>query len=172
MNLAYRTTQFFRTMVAKIRPQDPTLVEANLTPPLAKLFWQMSSADQAHGLRVLQNLITQGEKDSVLLAAALLHDVGKIRFSLRVWERVLIVLSNWLIPDIALRWGAGEPAGWQRPFVIATHHPAWGAEILSKTGGSEDLIELVRRHQEPLSLGSQTKIERWLRRLQEIDGMN
>ena len=70
MSLAYRTTQFFRTLVARIRPQEPALVEANLSPPLAELFWQMSPADQAHGLRVLRNLITHGEKDSVLLAAA------------------------------------------------------------------------------------------------------
>ena len=172
MNLAYRATQFFRTIVAKIKPQDTTLVEATLTPTLSELFWQMSRADQAHGLRVLRNLITQGEKDSVLLSAALLHDVGKIRFRVRVWERVLIVLSYWLIPDIAQRWGVGEPAGWQRSFVISTRHPEWGAEIISQAGGSKDLIELVRRHQEPLSLGSQTKIERWLRRLQETDGMN
>jgi hypothetical protein len=172
MNLAYRTTQFFRAMIAKPRPQELALVEANLSPPMAELFWKMSSTEQVHGLRVLRSLIAQGQNDPDLLAAALLHDVGKIRFTLHIWERVLIVLANWFIPEMVQRWGVGEPDGWRRPFVIASLHPMWGAEMVRDAGGSKILIDLVRRHQEPLSSGSQLKIDHLLHLLQETDGVN
>jgi hypothetical protein len=172
MNLAYRTTQFFRIMIAKPRPQELALVEANISPPLAELFWKMRSAEQVHGLRVLRSLIAQGQNDSDLLAAALLHDVGKTRFTLRIWERVLIVLANWFVPEMVCRWGVGEPDGWRRPFVVASLHPEWGAGMIRDAGGSKILIDLVRRHQESLSSGSQLKIDQLLHLLQESDGVN
>ena len=54
----------------------------------------MQSSEQAHAVSVYRQLVAQGETSSDLLAAALLHDVGKSLSPLRLWERVLIVLAR------------------------------------------------------------------------------
>jgi putative nucleotidyltransferase with HDIG domain len=101
-------------------------------------------------LRVLQTVQQYGETDPDLLAAALLHDIGKARAPLSLWERVVIVLGKALFPERARRWGDGQPRGWRRPFVIAAHHPDWGAEMAAEAGVSPLAASLIRRHQSPL----------------------
>lgn len=172
MGLVYRTSQAFRVMLAKPKPEDLDLVEEHLPSPLGELFHQMSLADQVHGLRVLRSLLARGERDPDLIAAALLHDVGKCQVRLRLWERVLIVLATYLAPGRVRRWGDGELTGWQRPFVIAVRHPAWGAEMVRQASGSQELVTLVLRHQESLPPDSAREIERLLIRLQEADRLN
>jgi len=94
----------------------------------------------------------------------LLHDVGKSRFLLRLWERVYVVLVKAFIPLLAQRWGCEPPAvltsspdelrvpGWRRPFVIACHHPIWGAEMVAKTGASPLTVALIKKHQEVMTV--------------------
>ncbi len=172
MGLAYRASQTFRALLAKPRSEDLALVEEHLSPPLWELFRQMSPGDQVHGLRVLRSLLARGEGDPNLLAAALLHDVGKSQVRLRLWERILVVLISWLAPGRVRYWGKGELRGWRRPFVIAVRHPDWGAEMIRQAGGSEGLVNLVLRHQEDLPTDPEKEFHRLLSRLQEADGLN
>jgi putative nucleotidyltransferase with HDIG domain len=172
MGFVYRTSQTFRVLFAKPRLKDLALAEEHLPPPLRELFHRMSPADQVHGLRVLRSLLARGEVDPNLLAAALLHDVGKSQVQLKIWERIFIVLASWLTPGRTRRWGEGELTNWRRPFVIAVHHPAWGAEMIRQAGGSEELITLVLRHQDDLHPNLTKEIDQLLYRLQEADGLN
>lgn len=172
MGFGYRVAQFLRALASRLRPEDLALVDIYLPPTLVHLFQQMSPTDQAHGLRVLHNLILQNEQNPHLLAAALLHDVGKSRIQMRLWERVLIVMTTWLIPDAVQRWGTGAPAGWRRPFVVAAQHPAWGSEMIQQAGGAQELVALVRHHQKPSLSGSRNEFDRLLLLLQEADGLN
>lgn len=172
MSLAYRASQTFRVLLAKPRSEDLALAEEHLPPPLGEIFHQMSPADQAHGLRVLRSLLARDEKDPDLLAAALLHDIGKSQVRLRLWERVLIVVTSWLAPGRVRLWGEGQLTSRRRPFVIAVRHPAWGAEMIRQAGGSEELVTLVLRHQEDLPPDPAKEIDRLLYRLQEADGLN
>ena len=172
MGLVYRASQTFRILLAKPGSEDLALAEEHLPPPLTELFDQMSPADQAHGLRVLRSLLARGEGDPNLLAAALLHDVGKSQVQLQLWERILIVLASWLTPGRSRRWGEGKLTSWRRPFVIALHHPTWGAEMIRQAGGSEKLVTLVLRHQDDLPPNSTKEINQLLYRLQEADGLN
>jgi putative nucleotidyltransferase with HDIG domain len=172
MDLVYRASQTFRVLLAKPGSEDLALAEEHLPPPLREVFHQMSPADQVHGFRVLRSLLARDEGDPNLLAAALLHDVGKSQVQLKLWERILIVLASWLIPGRSRRWGEGETTGWRRPFVIAVHHPTWGAEMIRQAGGSEKLVALVLRHQDDLPPDSTKEIDQLLYRLQEADGLN
>jgi hypothetical protein len=169
MNLAYRASQFFRTLITRTAAQDNDLVKMHLSPALFRLFQRMSPADQAHGIRVLRHLLSEGESHPALLAAALLHDVGKLHVKPSIWERVLAVVIAWFVPDATVRWGKGEPRGWRKPFVIAAQHPHWGAEMISSAGGEAALVTLVRRHQEPLGENLEDEFERKLLQLQEAD---
>ncbi len=172
MKIAYRASQFFHAIFASLAPEDHSLIENTLSPSLLELFRRMSRSDQLHGIRVLRSVRADGSDHPTLCAAALLHDVGKSRHRPQLWDRILVVLVTALFPDAVERWGNAEPRGWRRAFVIAAQHPRWGAEIIRNAGGSDDLVTLVRRHQETPPLPPQTEIDRLLHRLQQADGEN
>lgn len=170
MGIPYRIRQFLLAL-APASPEDETeLVHRFLSPELEALFFQMSPSDQRHSLRVLRALLEGGEDDPDLLAAALLHDVGKSRATPSPLERVLVVVSGFFMPGKAAQWGQGEPRGWRRPFVVAAQHPAWGGEMVQACGGSEKLVRLIRDHQERPAAGQQEAD--LLAKLQQADGRN
>ena len=172
MNLAYRANQFFRTLSARSYDLNHTLIEKHLPQPLVQRFYSLSRADQIHAVRVLQNLLQQGEDDPNLLSAALLHDVGKVRAQPGLMGRILVVLANWLFPNLALKWTSGKPTGFRRPFVIAGQHADWGAEILEEAGAPQTVVELVRRHHDSSPEIAVTEIDRLLKKLQRADSEN
>lgn len=171
MRPGYRLRQFIRHLNARSDPTHLASAAAVLNPGLLLLFRSMSAADQAHGIRVLNSLRNSGETDPDLLAAALLHDVGKSNHRLPGWQRALVVLLHRLLPALAVRWAEGAARGWRRPFVVAHHHPAWGAEMVAAAGGSERLSRLIRHHAgQPTE--SDGELQRQLRLLQFADDRN
>jgi putative nucleotidyltransferase with HDIG domain len=172
MRLAYRAIQFFHTLKATPGPDDLALVRQYLIPELLGLFERMSSTDQVHSVQVLRTLLEEGEDHPDLLAAALLHDVGKSLHRPSALERIVVVLTQSLAPGFLKRWGQGPATGWRRPYVIAVQHARWGAEMVARTGGSETLVELIRSHQDPPLDAPGTDRERLLQKLQLADGKN
>lgn len=179
--LVYRTRQFWQALSIGSSQEDKELAAEILTLSQLELFQQMHKSEQNHSLRVLKELRSQGEDNIDLQAAALLHDVGKIKVPLRLWERVLVVVARAICPGCVEKWGAAgenEPLdglGWRRAFVVAEKHPAWGAELVSQRGGSELAVALVARHQELLSPDGKdiNSIEdRLLHKLQAVDNQS
>ena len=169
MRILYRTRQVWHTLNSFPAAEELARVRRTLTPPLMSLFGRMHASEQAHSLRVFNRLLAQREKDVDLLVAALLHDVGKSRHPLRLYERVMVVLAKSLFPGWVKRWGRGDPVGWQRPFVIAEQHPAWGAEMAAQAGASPRAASFICRHQESLAGEAVTYEDQLLRRLQLLD---
>lgn len=145
----HRVAQFWHTLTAPLRRVDEAYAARYLTPGELALFRHMPRAEQLHGIALAQALAAQGWRDPELLKAALLHDVGKARVRPRLWERVLVVLAEWLLPAHAARWAQGEPRGWRRGFVIRTRHAAWGAELLADLGTAPRVVAWVRAHHAP-----------------------
>jgi putative nucleotidyltransferase with HDIG domain len=143
---AYRASQFLQALLAQPAAEDACLVADHLPPTLRPLHHAMSRAEQSHSLAVLRALLRQGQTDPDLLAAALLHDVGKARVRLRLLDRVAVVLTQRLAPEVARAWGTGAPRGWRRPFTVAAQHADWGGDILEQAGASPRLVALVRQH--------------------------
>ena len=150
MSLVYRVKQFFRSLIAQSDPTQRGRVQEILDPPLAELFYRMTPSDQAHSLRVLRVLELSGQSNPDLLAAALLHDVGKSVHPPSVVDRIVVVLANQMFPGRVLKWGTSEPQGWRRPFAIASQHAGWGAQLAADCGASTLLVDLIRSHQNPL----------------------
>lgn len=171
MNLTYRTAQFFRSFSARARLQDLARTWPFLTETQRALFLRLPPADQLHSLRVLDRLVESGERDPDLLAAALLHDVGKVQRPLRLWERVFIVLAQAIAPSWAASSADEDGPAWRSALAVSQLHAQWGAEMLTGTGASRQLTELVRRHQDQPTEAA-TDTDRLLHRLQQADNQS
>ena len=174
LQVIYRTRQFWLAWRApSLTDQDLAPAHSVLTSEQMQLFTCLQPSEQIHALRVLQTVQQQGESDPDLRTAALLHDIGKARAPLRLWERVVIVLGRSLFPERAKTWGRGQCRGWVRPFVIAEQHPTWGSEMAVEAGATPLAVSLIRRHQfpggsEPVS----PREDRLLKILQNADHQN
>jgi len=165
----YRARQFFDAALARVNADDLEEADKWLSPPAQKLFRQMSAGDQRHSLAVMRALKQGGQTHPALLAAALLHDVGKSQARLTLVHRTLIVLLGRFWPA-ALDWLAREPAdGWRQPFVTHRRHAELGAHRADQAGCAAMTVTLIRRHQELVALEPRDEIERLLVQLQQAD---
>lgn len=171
--IGYRAWQFWQSLKKSPGVEEWKKVEGILTSPELALFKQLPVPDQNHSLRVLNSLEAEGETDPDLLRAALLHDIGKIRYPLHRWERVLAVLLTGAFPGIAAAWGQKDPRGIHRPLVVINQHPVWGADLAEKAGSSRGVIWLIRYHEEEDLTGllDQGGVE-LLQKLKKADNLN
>lgn len=151
MQFGYRLQQFLNAITAAPSQKECQEVQSFLAPGLMDLFSAMQPGEQAHSLQIYLSLKGTGVQNPDLLTAALLHDVGKNRLPLRLWERAYIVLANSLAPGLVETWGQaslqeGLPF-WKRAFVVAVQHPAWGAQMAEEAGASTLAANLIRNHQ-------------------------
>ena len=173
MRIAYRVRQFWHALFARPTPEDLSLARSVLSTPQMRLFEQLQPSEQVHSINICRRLIQLGEMQPDLLVAALLHDVGKSRYPLHTWDRALIVLAGAIFPNKTKIWGQGRPQGWQRAFVVAQRHPAWGAEMAAGAGASPLTVTIIQRHQEPAPLkNGRDATEEMLLRLKNLDEDN
>lgn len=150
--LWYRVQQFGRALYAPLQPVDVAYAARRLarletdTGALLQLFERMQRVEQHHGIAVCSELERAGYDEPDLLAAALLHDVGKVVLPLRLWERVWVVLIERFAPTRARVWRNAEPKGLQRGLVVRHHHARWGAELVAQSGGTSRMADLIARH--------------------------
>lgn len=149
MGLIYRASQFWRLLRAPPLPASAWQeIAAILNPDELNLFRRFSHGDQQHAYRVMRTLTSTGEDEPALLSAALLHDVGKTRFQIHLWERVAGALAEILFPEKVERWGNGQARGWRRPLVIRQQHAIWSAEMAAAAGSTPLAVALMRHHQD------------------------
>lgn len=144
-----RIEQGMRALFAFATPIDLQLATLYLSPTEIVAFQRMSRADQLHSLNVLRTVQSQYESVPLSLAvAALMHDVGKCRYHLAVWQKTLVVLVKRLRPSLAERLGREDKlSSWRAPFVVRSHHAQWSAEILRACRADEIAVWLVEHHQ-------------------------
>lgn len=150
MAAVQRIQQGVRALFAFAYPVDYDLAERHLDDAQMALFLKLSRSEQLHAINVLKTLCEQVEappKD--LIVAALLHDVGKVRMQLMVWQKTLAVLVKAFLPDLNTRLSANEQLSfWRGAFVVRRWHPKWSAELLQTTSASECTVWLARHHQD------------------------
>ena len=102
-DIFYRVNQFSNALFAgSLSLDENRTIQELLTSEQQKLFLRLERSEQKHSLRVLRTLIDEGETSRDLLVAALLHDIGKTRSLLNIWERVLIVLGKVFFPEYVI----------------------------------------------------------------------
>lgn len=116
------------------------------------LFTGMSSADQRHSLRVCLGLRARGCTEPEMLAAALLHDVGKAQGRVPFWTRPIIVAGKRCVPrllqQVAVYPREGLPA-WRRALGHAWWHAEIGADMAAAAGLPERAVLYIRTHHQP-----------------------
>jgi hypothetical protein len=116
------------------------------------LFQTMSRADQQHALRVCEGLQARGCADREMLAAALLHDVGKAEGRVPFWTRPVIVLGKRCAPRLLSRLAVYPRTGqarWRRALSYAWWHAEIGADMAAAVGLSERAVLYIRTHHQP-----------------------
>ena len=148
MTASYRIQQGVRGLLSRFRAVDDEPAKAYLAPKAWSLYARMDKADRAHCQRVFAWLQEQGEDDSDLLTAALLHDAGKSATQIGVWHRSVKVVLKRLSPD---RWRSlarpTDSGSMRYPFYVLDVHPLLGSRMAAKAGCSKTTVWLIRNHE-------------------------
>jgi hypothetical protein len=152
---------YFRYLVRRLgdslrraRPgsQDLEWVASVLQPGELALWRRLSDFDQYHSVRVARwaergLLATEHAGEGRWLAAALLHDVGKLEAGLGPAGRVVADLAGRVASlTTAHRWAASPNGLLRRIGLHLTHGPA-GARAIRAAGGREVVAAWAEAHQ-------------------------
>jgi len=179
MGAKYRLTQGLRALTAFRETPDVQMAARFLSQPQLALFRGLPLMEQRHALNVLNDALAQPipTDDSRALddlaVAALLHDCGKARYRVRVWQKTLPVLIHKLSPRLFDWMAARNPKNpFWRGFAVKAHHPAWGAQVASELGVSERALWLITHHQDQPEQWDSHSHAALLRALQTADDAN
>lgn len=145
--VAYRVRQFATAFIVQWRAQEKAEVVGILSPGELALFYGMRRAALRHSLQVYRHLRRRGIQDRDLLAAALLHDVGKGQVTLA--HRVAAVLLKATLPGWLDRLAGPAGPRWKRAFYFHRHHAKLGAELVERAGSQPRVVALVENHHRP-----------------------
>src|SRR6266568_4014580 len=153
-SIAYRLEQVRQQLgfVAPLTGEDYEEAARVLPSSAAlSLFCTMSPADQQHALRVCRGLQSHGCTNEDMLAAALLHDVGKAQGRVPFWTRPAIVLGKKLAPQLLSRLVIHPTPipKWRQSLSNAWYHADIGADLAASTGLSERAVLYIRTHHQP-----------------------
>ena len=150
-----RPAHLVRRFFGSLRPGGPgrdaeAWVAGQLLSGELELWRQMSRPDRRHAYGVARRVEEALGDDATrpVLAAALLHDVGKIDARLRTYGRVVATLSGAIAGrDMAPAWR--NQTGFIRRVGLYLLHPAIGAERLELAGADPLTIAWAKEHHLP-----------------------
>ena len=150
-NLFHLARRFF----GSIKPgppesRDEAWALRHLNAGETALWKRMSNPDRRHAVQVANDVGLELGHDvpRPVIAAALLHDVGKIQSGLRTPARVVATIF-WAVNDDAkaVKWqGMDTFRGRLSKYRL---HPEIGAELLAAAGSNEMTISWARNHHRP-----------------------
>ncbi len=142
-----RSAHLARRFLVSLWPGGPPVasedwVLGSLLAGEAELWRRMSGPDRRHAVSVARRVDDRlGGADRRVLAAALLHDVGKIASGLGTLARVLATLAGMVGGD-RMRFSDGRIGRYLR-------HPQIGADLLDRAGSDELTVAWAAQHHLP-----------------------
>lgn len=138
-----------------IRPGAPSVADtawadALLLPGEQKLFRRMSNPDQRHAVTVARDVARElPDAERPVMAAALLHDVGKVQSQLRTPARVAATIW-WAIAkdETADQWLSAS--GVRRRLAEYRRHPEIGEQLLLAAGANDITAGWAADHHKPV----------------------
>ncbi|MEM9951584.1 MAG: hypothetical protein AAF846_08300 [Chloroflexota bacterium] len=174
MPVTQRFRQGIRALLAFSTDVDYDLAERYLNSQQMTLFQQMAKPEQLHSLNVLRDVLAQSEQTPHDLAVvALLHDSGKARCHLAVWQKTISVLVSKFLPSLDDRLSRdGQLTFWRAPFMVRRNHPTWSAQFLADLGCNERIVWLAEHHADNADQWHNHPHHALLVRLQTADDAN
>lgn len=142
----YRVKQFFWGLKSLYTKIDEDLVKKFLTKDEIDIFKQLKINDQHHCIRVCKDSLEANKNfefninEYILGKAALLHDIGKTKLHLNLFEKSIIVILD------KLTRGRIRKFKNIKQIDIYYNHPEIGYDILKDKGYSKEVLEVVREH--------------------------
>jgi hypothetical protein len=140
-----------------LNPRGPAADDADwaasqMLPDELELWKQMSRADRRHAVGVARRVEAALGPDATrpVLAAALLHDVGKLDANLGVYGRVIATISGAVVrhdPDVIRDWT--RTRGFTRRVGLYLQHPRLGGDMLALAGSDDLTVAWTRQHHLP-----------------------
>ena len=146
-----------RRVFGSLRPRGPRArdrqwVEAQLLPAELELWGRMPGPDRRHSAGVARRVEADlGDRATrPVLAAALLHDVGKLDAHLRTYGRVVATLAGAVVrhDESTIRHWA-VTAGFTRRVGLYLLHPELGGDLLAVAGSDPLTVAWAREHHLP-----------------------
>jgi hypothetical protein len=128
-------------------PADQAWVDELLRPGERALWARMSGPDRRHAVDVARRVerTLGNEATPPVLAAALLHDVGKVESGLRTYGRVVATVSAKVAgPDMAHSWR--RQRGYARRVGLYLLHADLGGDLLELAGSDPLTVAWAREH--------------------------
>jgi hypothetical protein len=148
---AHLVKRFFGS-VLPIGPSkdDSAWVATELLPEELEVWNRMSRQDRRHAAGVARRVerALGNEAGRPVIAAALLHDCGKVVSGLGTYGRVIATLSAKMAGhDIAMAWS--ETQGFTRKVGLYVEHPRLGADLLGLAGSAPLTVAWAAEHHLP-----------------------
>jgi len=153
-----RAAHLARRFFGSLRPGPPRAADVawarRLLAPGAFALWnRMPNPDRRHSVVVARRVEralagTPYAGDARWLAAALLHDVGKLDSGLRTYGRVVATLAAGVAGrETAEAWSTRR--GFTRRVGLYVSHPRLGADMIRVAGGPEEAAVWAAAHHTP-----------------------
>lgn len=129
------------------RREDDIWARSHLTASESDLWDRMSNPDRRHAAGVARRVeeALQDQATDPVIAAALLHDVGKSVSHLRTYGRVIATLSAKVAGrEMAQAWT--QTQGFTRRVGLYLEHPRLGGDLCELAGSDPITIAWVREH--------------------------
>ena len=142
--------RFFGSLKQKTVSEEDLLWVENILSQEEMHLWQtMPENDKCHSIEVARRTGTLlGKLEPEVLAAALLHDVGKAKNQAGLWVRVFATLLGLALPARKKeRWA--KKSGITGKIGQYLQHPAQGADLLRAAGSVPLVIAWAEEHHLP-----------------------
>jgi hypothetical protein len=154
MKVVHLSRRFVRALSpAAPKPDDVSWVGSVLGPAVFEQWRRMPNHDQRHSIGVARGVQaalagSDFADDPRWLAAALLHDVGKLDARLGLYGRVVATVSGAVVgTDMADAWS--DRSGITRRIGLYLLHPSLGADRIRLAGGTEEAAVWAAAHHDP-----------------------
>lgn len=141
----HRIKQFFLYFNFKITKEDTDFIHKYLSYDQIQLFKKLKVCEQKHSINVAKSVEQICEEQALknkdqLVLASLLHDIGKIEYSLNLIDKSILVILDKIF--------RGKLKKYKniKAIDIYYNHPEKGYNILKNIGINNRVLYLVKNH--------------------------
>tara|TARA_B100001250_G_scaffold399321_1_gene408599 strand:- start:1524 stop:2045 length:522 start_codon:yes stop_codon:yes gene_type:complete len=147
-NFFHLTKRFwFSLKPQELSGKDLNWVRSHLSESEFAYWEKLSTADKDHSFRVAKQAESEiGEKGKEFMAAALLHDIGKLESRFTTFGRVFATLWCLFFPFRKMEKWEERTKGLRRRLIDYAKHPELGAELLKGIDSKQQTIAWVLEH--------------------------